>query len=178
MALHFEHIGTSVVRQPMGMIADSYILPRDADDKAPKWVLDPPFQRGAVWTETQKEAWIESLLADLGLPSIFINRFPKKHPVYGWSEIVIDGQQRCRATAEFMQDKFKVRGELWSEQPLPFQRNFRMSAGIASVVICAYETDRECAELYLRLLKAGTAHTSAEIKKAETYLKKVAEEGK
>lgn len=176
MALQFEHIGTMTARQPMGMIADSYILPRE--DGAPRWVLDPPFQRGAVWTVAQKEAWIESILSDLGLPSIFVNRFPKKHPTYGWSEIVIDGQQRLRATAEFMQDKFRVRGELWSEQSLPFQRNFRMSAGCASVVYCAFETERECVELYLKLLRAGTAHTTVEMKKAESYLKKVTKEGR
>jgi hypothetical protein len=155
----------------MGMIVDSYVLPRD--DGTPRWVLDPPFQRASVWTEAQKEAWIESILSDFGLPSIFVNRFPTKHPVYGYSEVVIDGQQRLRATAEFMQDKFRVRGELYSEQSLPFQRGFRMSGGITSVVYCAFETDKECAELYLKLLKAGTAHTPAEIAKAQRYLKKL-----
>jgi len=174
MALEFERIGTGTYQQPMGMLAESFVLRANSDDDSPgrsdPWILDPPFQRGAVWTTEQKQAWIESILADLGLPTIFVNRFPGEHPVYGWSEIVIDGQQRLRATAEFMQDKFRVRGELWSEQSLPFQRHFRMGAGITPVIYCAYKTERKCVELYLKLLRAGTAHTPAEIEKAERYL--------
>lgn len=162
----------------MGMLVDSYLLRHDVSNTDVRWVLDPPFQRGSVWTEVQKQAWIESILMDIGLPSIFVNRFPRKHPIYGYRDVVIDGQQRLRATAEFMQDKFRVRGELWSEQDLPFQRGFRMSMGVTSVVYCAFETERECVELYLKLLKAGTAHTTAEIKKAEDYLKKVSKGGK
>lgn len=159
----------------MGMIVDSFILKAEANSKDPgraePWVLNPPFQRGSVWTPEQKVAWIETLLRGSGLPSIFINRFPTEHPVYGWREIVIDGQQRLRATAEFMTDKFRVRGELYGEQSLPFKRNWTMGGTVCSVVLCNYKTDRECAELYLKLLSAGTAHTTAEIEKAQRYIK-------
>jgi len=174
MALKFERIGTGTYQQPMGMLADSFILraERDSNDpsKAEGWVLDPAFQRGSVWTLDQKVAWIETILRGLGLPAIIINRFPEEHPVYGWREIVIDGQQRLRATAEFMQDKFRVRGELYGEQDNAFHRFWTMGIGIAPVVYCAYETERECAELYLKLLTAGTAHTPAEIEKARRYI--------
>lgn len=174
MALEMERIGSRVYRQPMGMIVESYVIraERDSDDpgRADPWILDPPFQRGSVWTLKQKVAWIETLLCGLSLPSIFINRFPDRHPVYGFSEVVIDGQQRLRATAEFMQDKFRVRGELYSEQSLPFRRGWIMGGTNAPIVMCQFETDKECAELYLKLLQAGTAHTPAEIKKAQDYI--------
>lgn len=94
-----------------------------------------------------------------------------EHPVYGFQEIVIDGQQRLRATAEFMQDKFRVRGELYSEQSVPFKRSFTMHDGKTAIVLCNYKTEKECAELYLRLLRAGTSHTPAEIKKAEAFMR-------
>ena len=176
MALEFERIGTQTYQQPMGMLADTYILRPQREPEGPSthagWVLNPPFQRGSVWTPKQKVAWIETLLRGTGIPAIIINRFPNEHPVYGYREIVIDGQQRLRATAEFMTDKFRVRGELWGEQSRSFQRGFIMSQSICSVVHCAYETDRECAELYLKLLQAGTAHTPAEVKKVERYIEK------
>jgi hypothetical protein len=177
VALEFERIGTERYMQPMAMLADTHVVrvEREGDTEdsctARGWVLDPPFQRGSVWTPRQKVAWIETLLGGLALPAIIVNRFPREHPVYGWKEIVIDGQQRLRATAEFLQDKFKVRGELWSEQDKPFHRSFIMAGPICPVIYCAYETDRECAELYLKLLQAGTAHTPAEIKKAERYVR-------
>lgn len=174
MALTYDRIGAGTYQQPMGLLAYTYILNAKNDEsdpgRAPAWVLDPPFQRGSVWTVEQKQAWIESILMDLGLPAIFVNRFPKQHPVYGWREIVIDGQQRLRATAEFMEDKFRVRGELWSEQDITFHRIFKMSLGCVPVVYTGYETDRECAELYMKLLKAGTAHTPEEIDKAQRYI--------
>lgn len=171
MALEFERIGTQTYQQPMGMIVDSFVLrEEDFDGEDRRWVLNPPFQRSAVWKSKQKVAWIETLLRGLGIPAIIVNRFPDEHPVYGFREVVIDGQQRLRATAEFMSDKFRVRGELWSEQTDVFQRGFIMSQSICSVVYCAFRTDRECAELYLKLLTAGTAHTTKEIERARDYI--------
>jgi hypothetical protein len=157
----------------MGVLAAFHVGESTRDSSGEPWVLNPRFQRAAVWTGDQKVAWIESILLGFGLPSIFVNRFPSAvcpHRDYGWGEIVIDGQQRLRATAEFMEDKFRVRGELWSEQSLPFQRGFTYTSGLCEVVYCAYETERECAELYLKLLQAGTAHTPAEIKKARDFV--------
>ena len=175
MTLSVDRIGVQRGQQPIGMLVDSRILRPESDGSdvgLPPLVLNPAFQRSAVWSLAQKQAWIESIMRGLGLPSIILNRFPSgEHPKYGWSEIVIDGQQRLRATAEFMQDKFKVCGETYGEQSLPFKRNWIMSAGIVEVIYCGYETERECAELYLKLLTAGTAHTPAEIKKAQDFIK-------
>lgn len=171
MALKADRIGTQTYYQPMGMIANTNIIRAGQDGELPGWCLTPAFQRGSVWTLDQKVAWIESILMGIGLPALFVNRFPDEHPVYGFREIVIDGQQRLRATAEFMQDKFRVRGELYSEQSIPFKRSFTMHDGKTSIVFCAYKTEKECAELYLKLLRAGTSHTSAEIKKAEAFIK-------
>jgi hypothetical protein len=178
MALKADRIGTDRSQQPIGMIAESNILKVGVSEGYEGWNLSPGFQRGSVWTLKQKRAWIESILLGIGLPAIFVNRFPSKicpHPKYGWQEIVIDGQQRLRATADFMLDKFQVRGEHYGEQSLQFQRSFRMHDGMTNVVYCGYETERECAELYLKLLHAGTAHTSAEIKKAEKFIKESAD---
>jgi len=173
VALEFERIGTQTYQQPMGMLAQSFVLRASDEPGREPWVLDPPFQRGSVWTPDQKVAWIETLLRGLGIPAIIVNRFPDEHPVYGFREVVIDGQQRLRATAEFMQSHFRVRGELWSEQSKTFQRGFVMSQSVCAVVYCAFKTDRECAELYLKLLQAGTSHTEAELKKAQDYLRGV-----
>jgi hypothetical protein len=177
MTLEIERIGTDRAQQSMGMIAASYVMEDHpySRKKEDLWVLNPRFQRGAVWSLKQKRAWIESMLMGIGLPSIFVNRFPSSvcpHPDYGWTEIVIDGQQRLRATAEFMQSKFQVRGEYFKDQDIVFRRGFTNGAGMCQVVYCAYETEKECAELYLKLLQAGTAHTTDEIKKAKEFVRR------
>jgi hypothetical protein len=172
MALEIERIGTMRHDQPMGLLAKTHLLTHD-DELGTGWIVDPLFQRGSVWSLEQKQAWIESLLMGIGLPAIIVNRFPlnEEHPVYGFKEIVIDGQQRLRATAGFLRDEFKVRGEYFSQQDDVFRRVFVYSTGLCCVVYCNYKTDRECAELYLKLLRAGTAHTELEIAKAENYIK-------
>lgn len=170
MALDHERIGTDVYQQPMGMVVKYRVL-AEGDMESVSWILDPPFQRGAVWTKDQKVAWIETMLRGVGLPALFVNQFPGDHPTYGFREVVIDGQQRLRATAEFMRDKFRVRGELWSEQTKVWRRQFCHSRSMCNVVLCKYDTLKECAELYLKLLTAGTAHTPAEIEKARQFIK-------
>ena len=169
MTLEFNRIGSEHYQQPIGLIVDSYIL----KDSETSWVLDPPFQRGSVWNLNQKKAWIQSILMGIGLPSLFVNQFDHSHPKYGFHTIVIDGQQRLRATAEFMQDQFPINGEYYSDQPLVFKRGFKMSAGQVPLVICKYKTLKECAELYVKLLTAGTSHTPEEIKKAKDFIKNV-----
>ncbi len=173
MTLKVDRIGSRVWQQPMGMIVDSYVLRDPAKDQfaTEPWILNPPFQRGAVWTLKQKRRWIETLLNGFALPSIIINQFPAGHPDYGFANIVIDGQQRLRATADFMRDKFKVRGESYGEQSAAFKRGWIMAGTNTPIVLCKFETLKECAELYIKLLTAGTAHTTDEIKKAKQYIK-------
>lgn len=166
MALEFGRLGNVRATQPIGMLAQRVGVPIQEGGL----VLDPPFQRGAVWTKTQKVRWIQSILADVPLPAIFLNRFPASHPTYSFGEVVIDGQQRIRATHEFMTDQFDVDGETWSGQNDPFRRNFYMSTGLCQVIYSDYEDERDCVLLYLRLLQAGTHHTPAEVKKAQEYL--------
>lgn len=152
---------------------------REQDDPVLEWVLDPPFQRGAVWTLAQKQAWWETILLNLPTPAIFINRFghytsaddgPLAGPAgYEHREVIIDGQQRIRATAEFLRNEYPVRGEYWGDQDQKTQlavlNNF-----ICPVYYTRFDTLRECAELYLKLLTTGTAHTPEEIAKARAFL--------
>lgn len=168
MALSIDRIGSERLVTHLCWLADRASDPRS---DLPL-VLDPPFQRGAVWTTEQKQAWIESILLDMPLPAIFINQFGTMsggHPKWGHSDVVIDGQQRLRATIGFLNDEFAVRGETWSQQTKEFQRKFRMDASCA-VILCKFQTELECAELYLKLLTSGTAHTPDEIEKARAFL--------
>ena len=143
------------------------------DEGDHRWVLDPPFQRGAVWTLQQKRAWWETILFNLPVPAIFINRFggigDEGPEGYELREVVIDGQQRIRATAEFLRDEFTVRGERWSDQDVVTQRHIKNSF-ICPVYYTRFKTMAECAELYLLLLQTGTAHTNEEIAKAEQFV--------
>lgn len=170
MKLELQRIGNDRAAIHLRWLAERSKLPFEDEQHL---VLDPAFQRGAVWTLRQKQAWIESILADLPLPAIFINRFGTiggGHPKYGFRDIVIDGQQRIRATAEFLAGEFDVRGERFPDQDKVFQRVFKMNV-VCPVIYTSFDTEVECAELYLKLLTAGTAHTDEELDKARAFIK-------
>jgi len=170
MALDVVHIGTRHYQQPMGMLVRSALLGEGIDEDD-RWVLKPAFQRGEVWTPAQKVAWVETMLSGLALPSIVVNYFPGcQHPVYGAKAIVIDGQQRLVATRDFMQSKFSVRGEYYKDQSDAWRTCFKTVEALTPVVHCSYATERECAELYLKLLTAGTSHTAAEVELARAFI--------
>lgn len=131
--------------------------------------LDPPFQRAAVWTEDQREAWICSILDGLPLPSLFINQ-PRWSNEGEFSEgqmIVIDGRQRLEAILAFEDDRLTVRGQRFSQQPKLFLGKWAWLA--VPTIFTRYQTMAECVDLYLRLLTAGTAHTPEDIEKAKAY---------
>lgn len=172
MALRLQRIGNAPSLIHLEWLARRSQLPRDDEQHL---VIDPEFQRGAVWTARQKRAWIESILLDLPLPAIFINRFGTisgGHKKYGFKDIVIDGQQRIRATAEFVAGKFKVHGERYTDQSVVFQRVFKMNV-VCPVIYTQFDDEAECAELYLKLLTAGTSHTEDELEKARAFIAEV-----
>jgi hypothetical protein len=67
--------------------------------------LAPKYQRGAVWDTRRKTLLVDSVLAGLDVPKVYL------HPVRGnafYDFEVIDGQQRLRAIKEFVDDMFAV----------------------------------------------------------------------
>jgi hypothetical protein len=168
--LELQRIGSDRSSIHLEWLARRSQLPRDDEQCL---IVNPAFQRASVWTIGQKRAWIESVLLDLPLPAIFINQFGAiggGHPKYGFKDIVIDGQQRIRATAEFLAGKFKVHGERFQDQDEAFRRVFKMNV-VCPVIYTRFATEVECAELYLKLLTAGTAHTDDEIERARLFVK-------
>jgi len=170
MALELKRIGNERCSVHLMWLAERSLLPFEDEQHL---VLDPPFQRGSVWTLAQRRAWIESILSDLPLPAIFVNRFGTKvsevHEKYGQRDVVIDGQQRIRATAAFIAGEFAVRGQRFPVQSDVFKRFFRMNV-VCPVIYTSFDSEVECAELYLKLLTAGTAHTDEELDKARAFI--------
>ena len=64
--------------------------------------LNPPWQRGDVWSPKKKKAVIESILLNIPLPAIIL------HTLEDGSIEVIDGQQRLRSIMQFVENKFSL----------------------------------------------------------------------
>lgn len=78
--------------------------------------LAPPFQRKPVWTEKQKSLLTDTILRELPIPEIYIQR--KTSPDGETEYIVVDGQQRIRSILEFINGEFSMT-ENEAEEDLP-----------------------------------------------------------
>ena len=89
-----------------------FLLPQIIDFVTSKrWInLSPEYQRRLVWDVNKRSMFIESLLLNIPVPSLFLyenelNRYE-----------VMDGQQRLNAVVDFLTNKYELKGlEKWSE---------------------------------------------------------------
>jgi hypothetical protein len=151
-----------------------YLLPMliDPEDEG-ALNLSPDYQRGAVWTEKQQRRFIGHALEGGAVPLIYVHRDDL------WTEgvlpEVIDGQQRLRAIAAFMQglipgevyDKTAAAWrELWYRDFDEIDRRARRMS--VEIVYGDWSRERRL-EFYLRL-NGGVAHTDEELGRVRRLL--------
>ena len=84
--------------------------------------LDPPYQRRSVWSRSDKQYFIDTILNNFPAPPIFLHRSidDNGHPTYH----VVDGKQRLQTIIEFTENKLRIaddftdahlRKKRWSE---------------------------------------------------------------
>jgi len=75
--------------------------------------LNPPYQRGSVWTTEMRVALIKSLLLGLPMGIIYLNA----RPISKGGDLryqVVDGKQRIETLLAFMRDEFSIPAD-WLE---------------------------------------------------------------
>src|ERR1039457_5138642 len=68
--------------------------------------LDPPYQRRSVWSRTDKQYFIDTVLSNLPAPPIFLHKSldDQGRPTYH----VVDGKQRLQTVIDFTRDKIRI----------------------------------------------------------------------
>lgn len=134
--------------------------------------LNPTYQREAVWTLSQKQLFIDSLLIDIDIPKLY---FREKSSGQYEAEVV-DGQQRLRAIFDFFEDKFSlakytdylsghpVAGLKFSDLHTDIQMKLR-DVSLDVVSLNAAYTDEDIEETFLRL-QNGAPLNAAEKRRA------------
>lgn len=160
--------------------------------------LQPPYQRGRVWSDDQKVALIRSWLT--GTPTgvvIFNDRATTEwqeangydptergEPIYA----CIDGQQRISAAIDWFEDQLAVPASWfdaddvtvtedtadgpyvrWSGLTLPRQRHFANRA-LLTVAAARVATIQEEAAIYLLVNGGGTPQTDADMGNAARFV--------
>lgn len=142
---------------------------RDWSD-AGRLELQPDFQRREVWAITAKIMLIDSILADIPLPKVFLSKVMREGSTY---RIVIDGQQRISAILEYLRDGFALAapyagpysGLKFSDLDEDAQNKilqYRVDFNEAN-----NPTDRETRDVYMRVNKYTTPLTKQELRRAD-----------
>lgn len=138
--------------------------------------LNPDFQRGHVWTDSQRTAYVEALIRKTTTGRILFNCPGWSRPHGGEGDIkentfqCIDGLQRLTAVRMFMAGEITVFGgmvaaELKGSPFDPFRMLYRLQVGIFE-----FTSRAELLQFYLDLNAGGTVHAPQEIERVRGLL--------
>jgi len=146
-----------------------------------KFDMNPPYQRGSVWTLEQRQALIHSMLRHIPIGSVLINNRWEANGYQGeYGYAVVDGKQRLQTFRAFVNDEFAVPAD-WFEDRVIEDTNEdstitysqlsatgqRMVSNWPISTLEATEPTIEAeAELYLLINGGGTAQTPEDMARA------------
>lgn len=122
----------------------------------------PDYQRPAVWSRSQKQLLIDTILRNYDVPKLYWYRVSKSPAKYD----VVDGQQRLRAIWEYFAGEYglpknadtldgnEIAGLTYSE--LPDELRMRFDTYPLDVVIVEDADEDEVREMFLRLQNGTT----------------------
>lgn len=93
---------TKIVRQTWS-ISEIYQKIKDR-----KLILDPDYQRRAIWSNDKKTAFIESLYMEIMIPPIYVVEIPNEDILEETKYEVVDGKQRLTAIMDFVKGALKL----------------------------------------------------------------------
>lgn len=131
--------------------------------------MDPEYQRDYVWDQSDKEALIGSILADLDIGRFVFRKMPYagNAPAYQ----VVDGKQRIRAIVDFYLNKFEYKGKRYNELCNADRRVFK-DKGIIAATIQESVPLQTVIEIFVRLNVSGRVMSSEHIEAVKAkYLK-------
>lgn len=156
--------GSYCVNVPLESLAetiDRYIEKYDLQ-------LNPDFQRGHVWTETQQSAFVEYVLKGGQVQPIRFNHTSWMSFRPGSEMVCVDGLQRITALLKFMNNELPVFGGYKKDQI----DNLKIWNYDIQVNINNLKTRKEVLQWYIDLNTGGTVHTDDEINKVKDLLEK------
>jgi hypothetical protein len=134
---------------------------------------NPDFQRPAVWSNSQKQLLVDTILREYDIPKLYWRRTGSRPETFD----VVDGQQRLRTIWEFFDGNFKlpknsddIDGEKVASLAyldLPDDLRMRFDNYALDVVILEDTDEDEVREMFLRL-QNGTSLKAQEKRNAYT----------
>ena len=128
--------------------------------------LDPPYQRGHVWSLREQQDFIGYLLEGGETTAAYIRYLET-------SSEVVDGKQRITAIYLWWKGQISARlsdgREVWSKDMAADERRF-VNMDLSLPVNYVVGTDMEIMKMYLRLNRGGKAHDPSELARVENLI--------
>ncbi|WP_193197877.1 DUF262 domain-containing protein [Nostoc sp. MG11] len=128
-----QQVNYNTTEYPVEVLVQKYIKGKDDDTNE---LFIPDYQREMAWDESRQSKFIESVLLGLPIPYIFVADISDDEKDNARLEI-IDGSQRIRTLARFVNNKFKLSGLkkltklnefTFDDLPLARQRRFNRTS--------------------------------------------------
>lgn len=132
--------------------------------------LNPDFQRGHVWNNEQRVAYVEFILQGGKTNPIYFNHTSWMKSMCG-EMVIVDGKQRLTSLLMFLNDEFTVFKNLDREGVGYYASEFDYIPDDIEIVINDLPTRKQVLQWYLQMNKGNIAHTEDEINKVEELLK-------
>ena len=130
--------------------------------------MNPDFQREYVWTQKQKEQYIEWILrGGQSGKDIYFNH-PEWFRSFKGRMVIVDGKQRIEAVLGFLHNKVKAFGYYLEEYSDKFDM---INCGFVAHVN-DLRSRKDVIQWYLDMNTCGTYHTEEEIEKVKKLLEK------
>lgn len=143
-------------------------MERDAQVEGGSFELEPDFQRGHVWSDAQRSAYIEALFRGQAPAEILFNCpgwsvSAKDTDIGHWRMQCIDGLQRLTAIRRFAANQLEIFGSETTESLAGTAFSPKRTRFMFTIKVYAFERRADLLGLYLDLNGGGTVHSEAEL---------------
>lgn len=138
-------------------------LIKDVRDK--RLVISPYFQRDLVWRDLHKVDFIRTIRMGYPFPQIFISRGRINVDTMTSQACVVDGQQRMNAIQEFLSNKLRVDGSIFSDLT-PSEKEQFLKYEVPVIDLDLAEDDPKIIDVFTRLNR--TFYSLSKVEKIAT----------
>ncbi len=124
-------------------------------------ILDPPYQRNFIWSKSDQEQLINSILNNFPVPNLFFLRKDDKHEI-------VDGQQRIRTIINYNKGLLIPKNKELRKENIDYNRFLEYK--LLKVEITDLVEGKDSIEdFYTRVNKTGLKLNKPELNKAEYF---------
>ena len=162
------------VHVPWGHIEETIQRYSDRDQKGMDGLeLDPDFQRGHVWNDEKRIAFVEFCLRGGQSSRTLYFNHPNWQGSYIGQMVLVDGKQRLEAVRRFVRNELPIFGGNYLKDFDDPKRLLRTSGAHLIFAVNNLKTRKELLQWYIDLNDGGVVHTKEEIERVRKMMEEL-----